>query len=316
MRVADFHCDLLWYLSNDPRRTVWDTESQSSIPLLKEGGVKIQVFPIYTVTGVASVWQGTRQFEIFDGLIGHDLKSRLAIENASSFCLEQEPLEKGLARLQAWHAKHPIAYISFTWNEENRFGGGSATQIGLKEDGKKLLEWMHEKKIAVDLSHASDALAYEILQESKMLKITPIASHSNFRAVCDHERNLSDSLAREIAQRGGLIGLNMVRHFLYCTPSKNCTELSTELGMRGVEDLVFHVHHAHKLGIENHLCMGADFFPEVDVEAEKAHLKPYFFEGFSTSACYPKIRKILCSTFSESYVEDLMYHRISRFLEE
>lgn len=306
MSIADFHCDLLWYLSNDPKRTVKDPESQASVSLLQEGGVVIQAFPIYTVTGAASVWQGTKQFEIFENLsrldpdfFGPKLKCKLAIENASCFCTEKESLEQGLKRIESWWNKYPIKYISLTWNEENRFGGGAETKTGLKEDGKKLLEWMSGKKIAVDLSHASDALARDILHEIETLDITPIASHSNFRVICNHPRNLPDDVALGIAHKKGLIGLNLVRHFI---------------GSR-LEDLTLHIQHAHKLGIENHLCLGADFFGEVDVEAAKAHLKPYFFEGFSNSACYPKLRKILYSSFSEEFVDNLMYFRLNHFLE-
>ncbi len=306
MKVADFHCDLLWYLSNDPKRTVKDLESQSSTSSLQEGGVAIQTFPIYTVTGAASVWQGARQFEIFENLshldpdfFGPRLRYKLAIENASGFCTEKEPLEAGLKRIEAWWNKYPIQYISLTWNEENRFGGGAETQTGLKEDGKKLLQWMSGKKIAIDLSHASDPLAQDILNEIETLEIIPIASHSNFRSVCSHPRNLPDDVALGIVRKKGLVGLNLVRHFIGSSP----------------EDLIAHIQHAQKLGIENHLCLGADFFGEVDVEAAKAHLKPYFFEGFSTSACYPKLRKILCTSFSEEFVDNLMYYRLNHFLE-
>lgn len=307
MRVADFHCDLLWYLSNDPKRSVRDPESQTSVEAFRKGCVVIQTFPIYTVTGPGSVESGTRQFEIFQKLSHHDpdffgprLRYKLAIENASSFCSEQEPLEEGLNRLESWWRKTPIQYISLTWNEENRFGGGADTKVGLKEDGKKLLKWMSGKKIAVDLSHASDLLAEAILKEIEMLDIIPIASHSNFRAVCGHRRNLPDHLAKEIARRNGLIGLNMVRHFV---------------GSQGPQDLLAHIHHAHTLGVENSLCLGADFFGEIDVGEEKNHLKPYFFEGFSTSACYPEIRKILATAFSEEFIENLMYYRLNHFLE-
>jgi membrane dipeptidase len=298
MRVADFHCDLLWYLSNDPKRTVMDAEAQASVPLLKQGGVAIQTFPIYTVTGSDSVKEGVKQFEIFDKLPDLGLKRRLAIENASSFCTEDEPLEQGLSRLEAWHQKYSIAYISLTWNQENRFGGGTETNVGLKEDGKKLLAWMSGKNIAVDLSHTSDALGEDIIQVID--QVIPIASHSNFRSICNHPRNLPDHLAIAIAKQGGLIGLNMVRHFL---------------GTKGPEDVIAHIRHAQKLGIENQLCMGADFFGEIDVEEEKMHMKPYFFEGFSTSACYPKLRKLLCSAFSEEFVKNLMYYRLNHFLE-
>jgi membrane dipeptidase len=159
---------------------------------------------------------------------------------------------------------------------------------------------MSGKAIAIDLSHASDALGADILREIKTLDITPIASHSNFRSICNHQRNLPDHLAIGIAEQCGLIGLNLVRHFL---------------GVKGPEDVILHIQHARKLGIENHLCLGADFFGELDVEAEKDHMKPYFFEGFSTSACYPELRKILRSTFSEEFVDHLMYYRLNHFLE-
>lgn len=300
MDVADLHCDLLWYLANDEKRTPLDPESQASLLFLREGGVACQVFPIYTQTRECSIQEGMTQWGAYQKLSFSPIKQHLAVENSSSFCSEDEPLEEGLERLESWHKEHPIVYISLTWNEENRFGGGAATKVGLKDDGKKLLEWMSGKKIAVDLSHASDRLAEEILSEIQSLKITPIASHSNFRAICPHMRNLPDPLAKAICVRGGIIGLNLVRHFI---------------GPRTIQDLVLHIQHAYKLGLENHLCLGADFFPEIDVEIEKAHLRPYFFEGFSTSSCYPKLQEMLRLTFSEQFIENLMYKRLTQFLE-
>lgn len=307
MRVADLHCDLLWYLANHEHRTVFDPESQVSVPFLQEGCVALQVFPIYTVTGPRSVEEGIRQLKIYSqlpqmapGFFEQHLTPRVAIENASSFCSEYEPIEQALKRLESWHEQHRIVYISLTWNEENRFGGGSDTKIGLKEDGKKLLEWLSGKGIAIDLSHASDPLAQEVLQEIHSLHILPIASHSNFRSICAHRRNLQDLVAQAIAKKGGVIGLNLVRHFL---------------GPNGPQDVLAHIRYAQKLAIENHLCLGADFFPEIDVEEEKAYLKPYFFEGFSTSACYPRLRQLLLSTFPEAFVDQIMYQHLITFLE-
>jgi membrane dipeptidase len=304
MRVADLHCDLLGYLSNGNHRTVFDPESQSSVPFLKEGNVTVQIFPIFTP---ASSLEGEKQFELYSKLcqtapdfFGSVLTPRLAIENASVFCSEDEPLEQALKRLESWWKKHPIVYISLTWNGENRFGGGADTAVGLKEDGKTLLHWMSQKKIAVDLSHASDFLAQAILEEIEPLAITPIASHSNFRAAHPHRRNLPDDIAQEIAKRNGVIGLNVVRHFL---------------GSNGPQDLIAHIRHAEELGIADHLCLGADFFGEIDVDPKRAHLKPYFFEGFSTSACYPKLRTLLLTAFSKEFVDHFMYKRLINFLD-
>ncbi len=307
MDVADFHCDLLWYLANDAKRTVYDPESQSSVSMFKEGRVAVQTFPIFTITGKSSVKEGMKQFEIFQRLskldpdfFGPTMRYKLAIENASGFCNEEEPLEEGLRRVERWWTQSPIYYISLTWNQENRFGGGVDTQVGLKEDGRRLLQWMSGRKIAVDLSHASDRLAEDILKEIKKWDVIPIASHSNFRAVCPHPRNLPDHLAQGIAQEGGLIGLNMVRHFI---------------GENGPHAILLHLEYAHRLKIENHLCLGADFFGEIDLDRAKMHLKPYFFEGFSNSACYPQLRKILSSSCSDEYIDNLMYSRLNHFLE-
>ena len=56
-----------------------------------------------------------------------------AIENASGFCEEQEPLEDGLRRFERLVAEAgPLAYVSLTWNDENRFGGGNKASAGLK----------------------------------------------------------------------------------------------------------------------------------------------------------------------------------------
>ena len=300
MRVADFHCDLLSYLVEKEGRTLFDPESQVSLPLLEKGGVIEQTFPIFTETSSDSVLLGIKQFEIFTHLPKMALTAYLAIENSSSFCLEKEPLEQGLLRLESWWKRHPIVYLSLTWNEENRFGGGANTKVGLKEDGRVLLQWMSGKKIAVDLSHASDSLAEEILKEIETLHVTPIASHSNFRTVCSHLRNLPDHLAEAIAGRGGIIGLNLVRYFL---------------GSDGPEDLLKHIRHAQKLGIADQLCLGADFFSEIDVAPERAFLKPFFYEGFSTPACYSKLYQILRAAFSEEFIENLMFRRLKRFLE-
>ena len=73
------------------------------------------------------------------------------------------------------------------WNQENRFGGGNASDVGLKREGELFLEYLGGKGVAIDLAHPSDALAHDILNyiDKKSLKVTPIASHSNFRVIKD-----------------------------------------------------------------------------------------------------------------------------------
>ncbi|MGR3912700.1 MAG: membrane dipeptidase [Candidatus Rhabdochlamydia sp.] len=306
MKVADCHCDLLSYLAGDLTRDVNDPESKSSLMQLKDGGVHTQVFPIYTATGPESLKEGALQFSLYSKLYAHietgiagPLTPYLGIENASSFCDEKEPLEPALNRLSAWHQKHPLAYISFTWNEENRFGGGVYTDCGLKPDGLKLLEWMCEQNIPIDLSHASDELAMDILREVRGYPYRVIASHSNFREVHPHVRNISDQIAEGIMDQQGIIGLNLITHFV------NPHSLFT---------FIDHIHHAKKLGVDRTLCLGADFFAEIDVAKTREHLKPFFFEGFQTAACYPKLRELLESYFDAPFIDQMLYMTLTHFL--
>jgi membrane dipeptidase len=88
-----------------------------------------------------------------------------AIENAAGLAEEKEPIQEAFQQLDHLiKLTGRMAYISLTHHTENRFGGGNYTEgVGLKEDGKKLLDYISGKKIAIDLSHTSDLLAEGIL---------------------------------------------------------------------------------------------------------------------------------------------------------
>ena len=165
--------------------------------------------------------------------------------------------------------------------------------------GGMLLQWMSGKKIAIDLSHTSDRLAEEILKAIENLDIVPIASHSNFRKVAEHPRNLPDHLAKEISARGGLMGLNFVRVFL---------------GGRGPEDFIRQVEHADKLGLLDHLCFGADFFADHAMPPELQYLLPMFNPGFDQAGCYPQVIGLLEKHLSHGIVEKIAYKNLTEFL--
>jgi len=67
----------------------------------------------------------------------------------------------------------------------------------------------------VDVSHASDAVAHEVLRLSEA---PVIASHSGAAAIYPHARNLSDSLIRGIAASGGVVQVNMFSTYLEDLP--------------------------------------------------------------------------------------------------
>jgi microsomal dipeptidase-like Zn-dependent dipeptidase len=284
--IADLHCDLLYYLEKDRKRTPVDLAARCALPQLKTGHVKWQTCAIFTYTDPTSVKKGMAQIELFQSLpvqypqdvhLYHSSSKEgialfYAFENASGFCTEQEPVGEGFFRLESVIDRigKPL-YISLTWNEENRFGGGALTKIGLKEDGKRLLEVMHEKQITADLSHASDFLAYEIIDymENKGLQFPLIASHSNARPVFFAPRNLPADLAKEIFRRGGVVGLNLYAPFLGDSEESILEHLAFWLGLGG----------------ENHLCLGSDFFYEPDFPSSNRKGEP-FFKHYADASCY------------------------------
>lgn len=312
--IVDLHCDLLLFLASGIDRSPFDDRSLSSIPQMQKGNILLQTLAIFTETGKNSVSEATKQIQIFKQLPqlsqnAFSLHSRKenaitvvpAIENASGLLGEDEPLDTGLKRFTEWSKTvGPFLYVSLTWNEENRFGGGNATQIGLKEDGKIFLDQLAQTKTAIDLSHTSDALARDILNyiDHKHLSIIPIASHSNYRAIQDHPRNLPDDIAQEIFRRGGIIGVNFVRPFIGKDPSA----------------FIDHIEHALKLGGEDHICFGADFFPEDDLPSTLDHLKPFFFPKLDHSSCYKDLLAILEKRFSRNVLEKISSRNALKFL--
>ena len=114
---------------------------------------------------------------------------------------------------------------------------------GLTNEGRALVTKASEMGIILDLSHASDRSANEILE------LTPypaIATHSNFREICDSPRNMPRDLAKRIAARGGVIGLNLCPDFLRVG------------GSATVEDIIRQVDYALELFGDSHLGFGCD----------------------------------------------------------
>jgi len=267
--IIDLHCDLLSYLAEGNERTPFDDIARCSLTQLKEGGVVCQVLAIFTETETGSSSMGQKQANLLPEVQSQtEITLIPAVENASAFAEENEPLEEVLKRFDKLP---PLAYMSLTWNGENRFGGGCGSDTGLHRDGEVLLEWMNEMNIPIDLSHTSDFLASDILNflDKKNLSLTPIASHSNFRAICERERNLPDEFAKEIKERGGIIGLNL------CAPF-----VGTSIKMLGA-----HLQHAEKLGLNDSLVFGADFFGGLNFQT--SFPPPLFFDEASDASCYP-----------------------------
>lgn len=305
MDVVDLHCDLLLYLSLDPKRQPFDPAIRCSAPQLKAGNVKLQTLAIYTETNPQCLSSGLKQIEVFKSLPStypeYFTKQNIlpAFENASSFALETEPLAQVLTRLETILTQITPLYISLTWNGENRFGGGCGSDSGLKKDGEELLKFLHGRGIAIDFSHASDRLARETLNyiDKHSLDLALMASHSNFRALCDQPRNLPDDIAQEIIDRQGVIGLVFFKRFL-----------------KEPRQLYDMIAYGQKLGGAQNLAFGADFFYLGDIPPLDG---PYgFFDEMSDASKYPSILEGIRQELGlpEKQIEDIASRNALRFI--
>lgn len=314
MKVVDFHCDLLSYLALDrSKEAPLNPISNCSLKQLNAGHVVLQTLAVFAQTREGSTIEAETQirqyYEMLQnhrtqcapfGAFNKDLDKVhfiLAIENGSALVEETEPLDKCFERFdqESW------LYVSLTWNEENRFGGGNHSTVGLKPDGKHLLEYMDGKGVAIDFSHTSVALAHDILNHihKKGLKIFPMASHSNFRKIKDHPRNLPNEIAKEIGSMGGVVGINFVRAFI---------------GDKR-EDFLSHIQHGLKLIGDDHICLGSDFFGGIPVEGLE-HLMPFFQKDFSNASTFPAFITFLEGTLSSDQIKKLAYENALIFIEK
>ncbi|MCE7996474.1 MAG: peptidase [Roseivirga sp.] len=317
--IIDLHCDLLVYLLMNPDATPDDGAFGASLPFLKEGNVSLQVMAIFTAVEEESSKRGVAQSVLYKQMLddyskdisqvgaGYQVTQDprvgmiASLESASGICNEVEPLENAFRNLDTIISNvNRLFYISFTHHTENRFGGGNYAKAGLKPDGEALLDYMGGKEIAIDLSHTSDALAHDILDYTyrKGLKVPVIASHSNFRDIWDHPRNLTRENAMEIINRGGVIGMNFLRAFLN----------NDEPGA-----LLDHIRYGFDLpGGENAISFGADFFYTGDFPDPARD--PYYFPVHEDATKYHALMDQLRGDLSEDQLKRLAYKNVERFI--
>lgn len=136
-----------------------------------------------------------------------------------------------------------IRCLTLTWNHRNELADGVGVGDaagGLTEAGKNIVAECERLGIAVDVSHLSERSFWALME---VVRKPVFASHSNFRSLCDHQRNLTDEQAEAIVKRGGVICLTFVPDFVGGDLTKLCQ------------------HYAHGVQLlgESALGLGSDF---------------------------------------------------------
>ncbi len=105
-----------------------------------------------------------------------------------------------------------VRWMLIACNHNNSLGGGCQdSDTGLTDFGRRIIDEMERVGMVLCCSHTGYTTALEAMEYSNN---PVIFSHSNPRAVNDHERNIPGELIVACANTGGVINLNGVGVFL------------------------------------------------------------------------------------------------------
>ena len=178
-----------------------------------------------------------------------------------------------------------VRILTLTWNGENRIAGGSKTDKGLTDFGKRVIREMNGLRMLCDLSHLNEKSFYSAVE----LADYPLATHSNCKAVFDCPRNLSDNQLKLIAEKGGIVGLCLYPKFL---------------GGEVFDSLYRNIYHLLELGMEDNIAVGSDF-DGADMAAELCDISKI-----------PLLRaKLHEKGLSETVLDKIFYKNAENYLE-
>ncbi len=339
--VIDGHNDLAWALraagSLDPTRTDISMPvsfTHTDLPRLARGGVGAQFWSVYVpaqLQGEAALVTTLEQIDLVRQLVA---RYPGALELAFTSTDVRRIMESGrVASLLGAEGGHSIAgslgalralylmgvrYMTLTHNL-NLPWADSATDApaagGLTKFGREVVREMQRLGMLVDLSHVAATTMSDALDAAEA---PVIFSHSSAHAVCDHPRNVPDTILARLASNGGLCMITFVPAFV----AQRCRdwelELAAELERQGLDyrdpasrkqvrgtwiadhprpkatiaDVVAHVEHAREVAGVDHLGLGGDYdgVDELPVGLEDVSCYPALIEallarGWSEQDC-------------------------------
>ena len=240
----------------------WPTTDLRNLAIWKDAGVDfLSVNVGYDVQGWTDTirvlaafrrWLEDSEDYALAGSVSEVRAARAAGRMAVAFDLEgMNVLDGSLDLLRLVHALG-VRQILFAYNRNNVAGGGCHdVDAGLTDFGRAALQEMNALGILVDCSHCGFRTTMEAMELSRG---PVIFSHSNPRALRDHERNIRDEQALACAATGGVVGVNGIGLFL----GEDDIRTST---------IANHVEYLLGLVGPDHVGIGLDYFFEAEVDA-------------------------------------------------
>ncbi len=160
---------------------------------------------------------------------------------------------------------------------DNKLGGSlhGVSREGLTDFGRKAVRRLNELSVIIDVAHSSPAVVNDILEIStKPL----VVSHTGVSGAFKSPRNISDSLMKKIAEKGGIIAIGY---------------WDAAIGNISPGNLVKTIRYAIDLVGEDHVSLGSDFDGSTEV-------------AFDTSEISVITQEMVKSGFSQNEISKVM----------
>ncbi len=228
--TLDTHCDINIKNFTDSINYTQRLESQVNLPKMKEGGLDVPWFIVYT--GQDSLNDNGYKKAYDNAISKFDAIHRLVKEYAPDQ-IELALTSDDVRRIHAEGKKiamigiengYPIGtdisnvkkfydlggrYMSLAHNGHSQLSDSNTGEKdsiwlhnGLSDLGKEVISEMNRYGMMVDISHPSKEAIKQMIALSKS---PVIASHSSARALCNHSRNLDDEQLMWIKENGGVV---------------------------------------------------------------------------------------------------------------
>jgi membrane dipeptidase len=235
--VIDGHNDLPWAIREDSAAPgdveAYDlrarTRGATDLERLREGGVGGQFWSVYVPAELPGGFARVQLEQIdiarrmiaryperlaFAGTVDEIERAMKEGRVASLLGIEGgHAIENSLGALRAYYDLG-ARYMTLTHGKTLDWAD-SATDAprhgGLTRFGEEVVREMNRLGMLVDLSHVSEETMLDALRVSE----APVVfSHSSARAVCDHPRNVPDSVLAKMKANGGVVMVTFVNAFV------------------------------------------------------------------------------------------------------
>lgn len=196
------------------------------------------------------------------------------------------PLEGKLENVdRLYDAGFRITGLTHFFDNEIGDSAHGLEKAGLTPFGRQVIARLEEKKILVDLAHASPRLIDDVLAIAKR---PVLVSHTGVKGTCEGPRNLSDAHVKAIAATGGVIGIAYFDGAV-CALS--------------VEAIVKAMRHTISIAGVKHVALGSDFDGAIRV-------------AFDTTGLSLITQELMKAGLSEADIADIMGGNVRRLLME